>query len=129
MLITTPSRWCEFSSYLLAELWQSKFLANYLKSKSCSNVSKTNQSYPLWQIKSNICIVICKSQSNQNFLLALAYTLIEQNWNTKWEQVCKLWRHQRSQIKLEASQRTLAVCRSCGTLLPTIHITCDESSW
>ena len=35
-------------------------------------------------------------------------------------------RRQRSQNKPEASQRTLTVCGSCGTLLPT-YITCDVS--
>ena len=57
----------------MSDLWQfkifgfeikSKSLANDFKSRSCPNVSKTNQIYPLRQIKYlySDLTVICKSQ-------------------------------------------------------------------
>ena len=63
-----------------------------------------------------VVVIICKSQSNQIFLLAFAYALtkLEHNVRTGFG---NFERYQRSQSKPEASPRTLTVCGSCGTPL------------
>ena len=62
------------------------------------------------------------------FLLACAYALNKTGTQAR-AGFGIFERHQRSQNKPEASQRTLIVCGSCGTPLSTTRITCDVSSW
>ena len=122
--VWTTDQSCGKSNFLI---WNQIKIVNkwsQIKSKSCPSQIhiKSNPSFTTNQIFLSWFVNL-----NQIKIFLLAFLLM--HW-TKLEHKVKAGfeyfeKYQKSQNKLEASQRTLTVCGSCGTPLPllTLHVT------